>query len=61
MKCSNEIICQGNDNNYCHFKGIFSCFFQGAYFLAELDKPNDFEKSSACDVHFFGASEKTLS
>ena len=26
MKCSNEISCQGNDNDY-HFKGMFSLIF----------------------------------
>ena len=46
MKCSNELSCQGNDNDY-YFKGMFFHFFNGFVFLSELDKPNEFEKSWA--------------
>ena len=31
-----------------HFKVIFSHFFNGFVFLAELDKPNEFERSLVC-------------
>ena len=59
MKYTNEISCQGNDNDY-HFKGMFSLFFlNGFVFLAKLDKPNEFERSLACDVCFVCASQKT--
>ena len=44
MKCSNEISCQGNDYDY-HLKGMFFQFFFGFVFLAELDKPDEFERS----------------
>ena len=45
MKCSYEISCQGNDNDY-NFKGLFfPIFFNGFVFLAELDKPNEIERS----------------
>ena len=56
MKCSNGTSCQGNDNDY-HFK--FSIFFITGFDLAELDKPNEFERSLACDVYFVCASQKT--
>ena len=58
MKCSNEISCQGDDNDY-HFKGMFSLIFNGFVFVAELDKPNKFERSLACDVCFVCPSQKT--
>ena len=56
MKCSNEINEQGNENDY-HFKGMFSLFFlNGFVFLAEPVKPNEFERSLACNVYFVCAS-----
>ena len=44
-KCINEIRSQGNDNGY-HFETVFLPFFNdGFHFAAELDKPDDFERS----------------
>ena len=43
MKCSNEISCQGNDYDY-HLKEMFLQFFFSV-FLAELDKPDELERS----------------
>ena len=41
-------------------KECFSLFFLHGFFLsAELDKPNEFESSLACDVYFVCASQKT--
>ena len=57
MKCSNGTSCQGNDNDY-PFKFSFF-FFSNGFDLAELDKPNEFERSLACDVYFVCASQKT--
>ena len=54
-----SVSCQENENDY-HFKEMFP-FFQGLDSLAELDKPNEFEKSLACNVHFGFASQETLS
>ena len=36
-------------------------FFNGFVFLAELDKPNEIERSLACDFDFVCASQRTLS
>ena len=40
-------------------KECFSVFLKRLVFLAELDKPNEFERSLACDVYFVCASQKT--
>ena len=34
-------------------------FLNGFVFLAEFDKPNEFERSLACDIYFVCASQKT--
>ena len=62
MKCSTESSCQGNGNDY-HFKRIFFPIFlcQRLCLLAELDKPNEFERSLGCDVYFICASQRALS
>ena len=61
MKCSDEISCQGNDNDF-NFKGLFfPISFNGFVFLAELDKPNDIERSLACDFYFVCANQRALS
>ena len=41
--------------------GCFRNFFNGFFFVAELDKPNKFEGSLACDVYFVCASQKPQS
>ena len=37
----------------------FPFFFINGFDLVELDKPNEFERSLACDVYFVCASQKT--
>ena len=54
IKRSYEISCQGNDNDY-HFKGTF---VPGLVFLAEIEKPNEFERPLTCDVYLACASQK---
>ena len=43
-------------NKFFHF-----FFVNGFDFSAELDKPNEFERSLACDVYFVCASQRALS
>ena len=41
-------------------KECFSLFFLNCFvFLVKLVKPNEFERSLACDVNFVCASQKT--
>ena len=57
MKCSNQFSYQGN--MVIISKERFSILLNGFVFLAELDKPSEFEKSLACDVHLVCATQKT--
>ena len=57
MKCSNEISCRANDNDY-HFKGIFSIVLNGFVFLVQLPKANDIKKSLVNDVYSVCPSRK---
>ena len=40
-------------------KECYSILLNGFVFLAVLDKPHEFEKSLACDVHLVCATQKT--
>ena len=57
MKCSNEISCRANNNDY-HFKGIFSIVLNGFVFLVQLPKANDIKKSLVNDVYSVCPSRK---
>ena len=56
LKCSNEISCQGNHNGY-HF--CYSILLNGFVFVAELNRPSEFEKYLACDVYLVCVTQKT--
>ena len=53
MKCSNEISCHGSYDDY-HFKVSkeYCQFLNGFIWIAQIDKPNETEKSLVYDVHF---------